>query len=368
MMSARRVLTVALGIAALLQSDASAVRILTNPATEPGEPAIDFVSFSLTPDGSQVVASGVLDFFNLEDRVYTLTLPNDLSTPITPTQISATGIIGDVDGRPIVSPDGSNVLYLDDRLQADPSLNTIYSVPTAGPAPTTYAGLFPEVDNNTVAPGNANFGPSYSPDGNTIFFINAEAGFGGTIPTWTTTSFSANDPSTFGSVWANPDWDVLYSVPAAGGTPTPVTTPADGDIDADLYAVTPNGSTIVYAPDSPIATPRNRGDNRPTLFTVPATGGASTAIPMAPAPNATFTISSMLELTPDGQSVVFIGDYDTPGKNELYSLPLTGGTPTKINDDLHFAGDVRSFAISPDGTSVAYAAGADCRQLERALL
>ncbi|WP_425399518.1 PEP-CTERM sorting domain-containing protein [Aeoliella sp.] len=338
---------------------ALAVRFITDPATSPGDPPTDFVSFSLTPDGTQVIAAANFDAD--DDRVYGFTIPNDLSSTVNPVQLSTTSFLVenyDVDGVPIVSPDGNTILYIHDGRQRDPSENTIHTMPITGES-GDFNGLFSgtAAGPNTVAPGNSNFTPRYSPDGSTIFFINSESGFGGTIPPWDTGSNGANSPSTFPSVWAAPDWDVLYSVPAAGGTPTAVTMPSDGDIDEDLYAVTPNGATIVYAPDAPIATPRNRGDDRPTIYTVPATGGASTAISMTPGPNEKFTVSGMLEVTPDGQNVVFIGDYDTAGKNELYSLPLAGGTPTKLNDELHFAGDVRSFAISPDGLSVAYAAG-----------
>lgn len=342
-------------------STALAERLLTDPATAPGDPATDFVSFSLTPDGTQIIAAARFNDSTVDDRVYGITIPSDFSTIVTPTQLSTTSFLVenyDVDGQPIVSPDGNTILYIHDGRQRDPSENTIHTMPITGES-GDFNGLFSgtAAGPNTVTPGNSNFTPRYSPDGGTIFFINSEAGFGGTIPPWNTSSFSANDPQDFPSVWSAPDWDTLYSVPAAGGTPTAVTMPGDGDIDEDLYAVTPDGASIVYAPDSPVATPRNRGDNRPTLYSVPASGGASTEIAMAPGGNEKFTISGMLEVTPDGQSVVFIGDYDTPGQNELYSLPIGGGTPTKINDALHFAGDVRSFAISPDGLSVAYAAG-----------
>lgn len=346
----------------LLPMSASADRLLTNPPTSPGDPALDFVAFTLNTAGTEIIATGLFSTSVLEDRVYSIPVPSDFSTAVAPVQLSTGSfLVGDydVDFVPTLSPDGGTILYSHDGRQPDPSRNTIHTMPITGET-GVFNGLFAGLDqgsDNNVSPGQLNFGPVYSPNGNSIFFINGEAGFGGSIPTWTTTSFSANDPTTFTSVWGAPDWDVLYSVPAAGGAPIAITSPADGDIDDGLVAVTPDSSTVVYAPDNAVATPFDRGDNRPTLYTVPAAGGASTAIPMDPAPNREFTMSGMLELSPDGQSVLFVGDYDTPGQNELYSVPLAGGTPTKINDELHFAGDVRSFAVSPDGQSVAYTAG-----------
>ncbi len=135
-----------------------------------------------------------------------------------------------------------------------------------------------------------------------------------------------------------------------------MTAPGDGDIDEGLFKVTPDGLSIVYAPDNPVKERKDRGDIRPKLFTISTAGGASTEIPM-PAPNHDFSIAKQLEVTSDGQTVLFIGDYESLGKDELFSVPITGGTPTRISDDLPWSGDVNSFTIAPNGTQVAYVAG-----------
>jgi dipeptidyl aminopeptidase/acylaminoacyl peptidase len=59
----------------------------------------------------------------------------------------------------------------------------------------------------------------------------------------------------------------------------------------------------------------------------------------------------------DGRSVYFLSGKN--GTSQLYSVPLAGGTPVQVTD---FALDVDAYAVSPDGTHVAFAAAAfpDC--------
>ena len=60
------------------------------------------------------------------------------------------------------------------------------------------------------------------------------------------------------------------------------------------------------------------------------------------------------EITPDGSRVVYMADQDVTGVVELYSVPIGGGKPIKLNDELAINGDVVSFEISPDGQHVVY--------------
>ncbi|MGI0025647.1 MAG: FIMAH domain-containing protein, partial [Nitrososphaera sp.] len=50
---------------------------------------------------------------------------------------------------------------------------------------------------------------------------------------------------------------------------------------------------------------------------------------------------------------------DTDDVHELFSVPLAGGTPTKLNGALVSGGDVFGFQISPDSSRVAYVADQD---------
>ena len=94
--------------------------------------------------------------------------------------------------------------------------------------------------------------------------------------------------------------------------------------------------------DVPLVARQTGGDRRTKLFSVPTTGGTPTQIPLTAASHPSFTISRQVEVTADGSRILFIGDYLTGGRNELFSVPIGGGTPTRISDNLAFAGDVKS--------------------------
>ena len=65
------------------------------------------------------------------------------------------------------------------------------------------------------------------------------------------------------------------------------------------------------------------------------------------------------QISDAAQRVVFVSKRDGPAgqSKELWSVPLSGGEPTRLNQPLDFAHpDIRSFAITPDGQTVLYTA------------
>ncbi len=67
------------------------------------------------------------------------------------------------------------------------------------------------------------------------------------------------------------------------------------------------------------------------------------------------------EISPDGNTVVYIADRDTDNIFELYSVPIAGGTNTKLSGTMVTDGDVsfgagKRFQFSPDGQTVVYLA------------
>ena len=59
---------------------------------------------------------------------------------------------------------------------------------------------------------------------------------------------------------------------------------------------------------------------------------------------------------PDSQSVLYYGNTLTGDINELFYVPVTGGTVTQVNAPLVAGGDVQSYKFSPDGRYIVYLA------------
>lgn len=335
-----------ISLVGLLVGNAGAVRIMTNPATGGATPR-QFDNIALTPDGGTIVLTG--QFSAGGDRVWSLAVPADPANDVAAlAQLSTNSFLVnsyDVEFAPVISPDGQTILFSHNGNST--AVNTIYTMPITGEGSSNFTGLF-GADPNLVGPGDGNHHPIYS--GSDVYFINNNSGFdGAAIPDFDV----PDDPQPWFS--SGPDWDRIYKRTAAGVV-TPVTAPGDGDIDVGLFDVTPDGASIVFAPDNPIAARINRGDIRPKLYTIPTSGGTAIEIPM-PVVAHDFSIEKQLQVSADGQTVFFIGDYESLGRSELFSVPITGGTPTRISDNLHWAGDVTSFALAPNGTQVAYVAG-----------
>ena len=241
---------------------------------------------------------------------------------------------------PHISPDSSTVVY---RAPQDTlHLHELYSVPIGGGAITKL--------NVPISPPDTVFLEGVSPDSSTVVY--------GVGP-------SGND-------------DRLYSVPIAGGTSTRLNGPLAGD---DLTAwITPDSSTVVYWADQDMidnhevySVPIGGGTvvklndpthfpNRPTispdssmvvyvsrgLHSVPVGGGPVTTLsPLA---------DNRYAISPDSSTVVFVDDvFNGIGPDDIYSVPIGGGTATKIGSALTF-GDILDFDISPDSQTVVYRA------------
>ncbi|MBL8095894.1 MAG: hypothetical protein JNL73_17085 [Anaerolineales bacterium] len=65
------------------------------------------------------------------------------------------------------------------------------------------------------------------------------------------------------------------------------------------------------------------------------------------------------QISPNSRYVVFEADLAVEGVNELYSVPIDGSTPVKLNAPLVAGGAVDRFAITPDSQYVLYTADQD---------
>jgi Tol biopolymer transport system component len=90
------------------------------------------------------------------------------------------------------------------------------------------------------------------------------------------------------------------------------------------------------------------------LFSVAIDGGVVQRLsaPMPLGGNVLSTADSV-QITPDESRVVYAADQDQNNVNELFSVPIAGGTPVQLNPELP-GQQVRSFHLSPDGAHVVF--------------
>ena len=62
----------------------------------------------------------------------------------------------------------------------------------------------------------------------------------------------------------------------------------------------------------------------------------------------------MARFSPDGSRVVYRADQEVNEVFELYSVGITGGEVTKLNDELVLGGDVHEFAFPVDPERTLY--------------
>lgn len=66
--------------------------------------------------------------------------------------------------------------------------------------------------------------------------------------------------------------------------------------------------------------------------------------------------ASGYRVSPDGNWVVYIAEQDTPDANELYSVPIQGGTSQRLNSALPSGARVNRYEITPDSRRVIFQA------------
>jgi len=219
-----------------------------------------------------------------------------------------------------ISPYDSRVVYVAD--QDIDEVFEIYSVPIGGPA-TAATKLNPD-----MIPG---------------------------IQVFPTFQFSADSSTVV--YQADQDTDgvfELYSVLIDGSV---AATKLNPDLNmgqnATNFKISPDGLQVVYQVDQAIS------DSVVELYSVPIDGTTS-ATKLNPDLDMGESVSGGVQISANSSTVVYKADQDTDGVEELYSVPIGGGTATKLNDPLVMDGDVRTgYQISPDNTRVVYRADQD---------
>ena len=125
----------------------------------------------------------------------------------------------------------------------------------------------------------------------------------------------------------------LYSVPIGGGTVTKLNSPLIPGGAVYEFSISPDSSRVVYK-DSQLT-----GGPEPfdpyELYSVPIGGGTVTKLNSPPIPGMQVKLFS---ISPDSSRVVYRADQQTDGVYELYSVPINGGTVTELNSPLLMGG------------------------------
>lgn len=117
----------------------------------------------------------------------------------------------------------------------------------------------------------------------------------------------------------------LWRVDLAGGPSTRLNAPISGNYDVFEYAVSP-ADRIVYRVGRATV-----GGHE--LWTVPGDGRASQARRISLPLVAGGGVRSRFALTPDGQRAVYSADALDNGRFDLWSVPIVGGTSTRLDRD-----------------------------------
>ena len=260
--------------------------------------------------------------------------------------------------EPAFSPEGSMIAYV--KCNKDNNVNYYYSniwvIPSKGGTP---------IKVTNFQSGQA-FGPVWSPDGRMITFLRRPEGQN-PKEVWIAPVTDRGNPSTpaqkidlplesyhaiagwtpdnkIGLQLMNPEYEIIYTVPASGGI---------------AAQVTPQGWTSY---------PKWSSDGEKIFFrwdggkiaTVPANGGAVDTIHIQSEFDMyTAVPGSGNDISPDGKTIVFSGakifyeDGERKWDVNIYTIPVEGGNPTQLTNVAVELQD-RFPCWSPDGNSIAF--------------
>jgi Tol biopolymer transport system component len=242
------------------------------------------------------------------------------------------------------SPDGSKICY-SQVYDSDLQLSHLWVRDIFGGTPVQI----------TSGPTEDAMGCSWSPDGQTIAYVDMNGDVARTIPAtggtptvvpiakpvgvtgfWISTRVVYSpDGKTFAfcAVYTGGDsTHNIFTVPVGGGVATQVSFETNGG--ADLPNWSPDGKSIVYANDNRTSGPSQNlmtirvGDRASTLVMASATRGA---------------------YSPDGKTISYLDIAD----NEIEMISVEGGAPTTLAST---SSGGASNAWSPDGKTIAYTA------------
>ena len=217
-------------------------------------------------------------------ELFSVPLTGGPSTPLSTINVTGGDVVG---GEFEISPDSTRVVYLAD--QDTDGVFELFSVPVGG-GPTT------KLNGALVSGGSVGINFRISPNSGRVIYIADQE---------------------------ENDMEELFSVPLAGGTTTKLNPPlvtGGGVLNA---RISPDSSRAIYQADQEL-------DSVVELFSVPMTGGISTKLSGAMVSGGDVHVEEY-KVSPDSSRVIYIADQEIDTIPGIYSVPLTGGSPIKLN-------------------------------------
>ena len=334
---------------------------------------------ALSPDGRLVAyTAGPIGAM----RVYVRQIAGGAPIEVTPSDTGA-------EAYPSWTPDGQRLLFLSTRgVEIVPALGGPPQLLVPGTWGTVFAGpVSPDgerfayvagdsmwsaaLDGGTrtlITTGHEMHSIAQSPDGRWIAFVQGNP------------YFVITDPSNFGNIapsavrmvsaaggesWAITDAAELNVSPAWGRDPRLLYFISTRDGARDLYALAlsgsgrPSGSPVRMTTGANlqhIGVSRDGHTLAYSVFTetsnvywVPDPGAGSVSSRDARPLTSGAQVIEKFNVSPDGSWLVF--DSNRDGPQELFRMPMSGGTPERLTRD---SGDAFAPAISPDGREILY--------------
>jgi Tol biopolymer transport system component len=317
----------------------------------------DIESFRISPDSTRVVFLADIGTANDIQELYSVGIAS--SSPIKISRALIAG--GQVNNNYAITSDSARVAYLAEVNAL--GRYRLYSVTIAGGASLEHSLDIP-FDRDVVE-------FQVTPDATRIVFmadsavVNSYALY--SVPINSQNSIEISRPaSLYGEVrefLISPDSSrviykaagtgsapqQLHSVPVnsnAGATVCPQLVAGDDIPFNDWFQISPDSSRVIFAANI-AATSTDR------LFSAAIAGGNCVDISGTMVTNGNVN-NNEFAVSPDSKRVVFVADKHTDASNELFSVPIAGGTATKISGEMNGSGDVARFVISTDSKWVAF--------------
>ena len=121
------------------------------------------------------------------------------------------------------------------------------------------------------------------------------------------------------------------------------------------YKISPDSRTVIFVVDKDT-------DDVYELYSVPITG--TTPIKLNPPLVANGDVNlSRFFFTTDSQSVIYLADQEVDNRVDMYRVPVGGGASVKLNPPLVAGGNVTDFKIDPDSGRVIYVADQETNEV-----